>query len=408
MDAILAGRFACSPLRSLRHRIANAIYPRLPRYREMQIRLQQQEAEIARLRATAAAPTYQKMGPVQHRPFDHFPALKVGRSDAFPAVSDDLIKRIKTAYRAAHVTEVGPTDSAWLSEFSTQKSGIDRLLLNGGIGQIGAALANPLSNHLFHGFDSLTADETNDPPVLQWRAEWIYDNLLRFAEALGVRRMSNPESIADSFPPLEVLLESIDDAVGFRVVFPNPFQNEAGLLTSRGIATYRAVQALYQAWRIRQTTGTGQVRVVEIGAGTGRTAFYARNFGIDNYTIIDLPMTNIAQAYFLGATLGGDAIALYGEQSTEHRISVLPAATFFGSDTKFDLVVNVDSLTEMSAATAVRYVSEIKMRSKAFLSINHEANPFTVGEIAKSIAAAASSREHHWMRRGYIEETFRF
>jgi putative sugar O-methyltransferase len=153
--------------------------------------------------------------------------------------------------------------------------------------------------------------------------------------------------------------------------------------------------------------GTGS-RVVEIGAGTGRTAFYVRHFGITDYTIIDLPITNVVQANFLSRVLDYKTVALFGEEEDRSQIRILPSTAFFRSDDKYDLVVNVDSLTEMSVETARSYCLAIKNRTQKFLSINHEANDFTVRNICSETGFPKGSRHPYWLRRGYVQELFSF
>ena len=146
--------------------------------------------------------------------------------------------------------------------------------------------------------------------------------------------------------------------------------------------------------------------MVEIGAGLGRTAFYARQLGVMNYTIIDLPLTNVAQGYFLGRVMGPDAIGLFGENPAPIRI--LPPTVFFGSTDHYDLAINVDSLTEMSIDTAGAYCRALSSRADTFLSINHEYNPFTVRELYASLGIRSAARMPYWLRRGYVDEIFRF
>ena len=77
-------------------------------------------------------------------------------------------------------------------------------------------------------------------------------------------------------PDPEVILRDLDTAFGFAIHFPNPYPDEVGLKTSRGVASYRAVQGLYQAYRVAELVrDRPAARVVEIGGGLGRTAFYA-------------------------------------------------------------------------------------------------------------------------------------
>jgi hypothetical protein len=241
----------------------------------------------------------------------------------------------------------------------------------------------------------------------------VYLDLLLLSEAIGARRLWNPEYLAanpshvERFPDVETLLKCIDEHIGLRVIFPNPFAGETGLSTSRGIASLRAVQSLYQAWLVASLVRGTDSRVLEIGAGTGRTAFYARQLGITDYTIIDLPMTNVAQANFLFRALGEDTVALFGEKANRSHIRILPSTSFFNSNDKYDLVVNVDSLTEMTLDTARSYCFEIKTRAKKFLSINHEYNAFTVRNLCSKTEFPNGSRHPYWMRRGYVEELFK-
>jgi hypothetical protein len=200
-------------------------------------------------------------------------------------------------------------------------------------------------------------------------------------------------------------LDLLDDALGFRVTFPNPFPDEVGLATSRGIASHRAVQAVYQAWRIfslaKRDAGA---RIVEIGAGTGRTAFYASHLGLRDYTIVDLPLSSVAQANFLSRALGQDRICLFGEGGPGIRL--LPPAAFLDAADRYDIVVNVDSMTEMAADTALAYCRAVKIRAGLFLSINHEVNQFMVRDVFAREGLYAITRTPYWMRRGYVDEVF--
>jgi hypothetical protein len=264
-------------------------------------------------------------------------------------------------------------------------------------------LRDPGQTDLFYGFDNLA--RSLSPGGDHGTA--IYLDLILLSEAIGARALWNPESMdLVRWPEVEELLEVLDAAIGFRITFPNPFPGEIGLATSRGVASYRAVQAIYQAWRIARLLGERpNARALEIGAGMGRTAFYARQLGILDYTIIDLALSAVAQANFIGRTLGADAICLFGE--TRPGIRILPPRVFMDASDRYDLVVNVDSLTELAPETARAYCEQIKARADLFLSINHEHNPFTVRAICKEAGLIASSRTPYWMRRGYVDELFR-
>ena len=170
-------------------------------------------------------------------------------------------------------------------------------------------------------------------------------------------------------------------------------------------------QALYQAWRIKKLlNGIQNPRVLEIGAGLGRTAFYANELGIKNYTIVDLPITMVAQAYYLGRALGEENICLDGEQfdDDQNRVRIVVPETFFAEDKTYDLIINADSLTEMDFDVAQSYWNKIKVSTKIFLSINHEANKFRVRDLfIEDSNSLIVHRGLYCMRKGYVEELIR-
>ncbi|HEV7601781.1 MAG TPA: hypothetical protein VGO49_16190 [Bradyrhizobium sp.] len=238
------------------------------------------------------------------------------------------------------------------------------------------------------------------------------DALAALAEALGTRNIELPENYyiwRVTRLHADELLEQIDRAVGFKIPVPNPFPAEYGLITNRGVVSYRVPQALYQAWRISKLVeGMPNPKILEIGGGLGRTAFYARQFGIRNYTIIDIPVSSLAQGYFLGRTLGDEAVSLFGENAAENQIKIMPPGFFIDGTERYDLVVNVDSLTEIGRAAADQYWSAIRSRAGKFLSINHEANEFTVAQLISEAKPIRTSRMPYWMRRGFVEELVEF
>jgi putative sugar O-methyltransferase len=178
------------------------------------------------------------------------------------------------------------------------------------------------------------------------------------------------------------------------------------------VISYRAPQALYQAWRIKQLLkNIKNPRVLEIGAGLGRTAYYAKTLGIDDYTIVDLPIVSMVSGHFLARSLGGDQVLFFEETAhdSKDRVKFLSPLNFLSSVDSYDLVINVDSLTEMDSDTAQNYLNGIAKNTKIFLSINHESNPFTVKElIDRSESTAQIDRFPYWMRRGYVEEVVRY
>lgn len=340
-------------------------------------------------------------------------------------IPPNLVSRIKTAYGLASDRFEGAGDSVW-SGFSERSREIHESLLAPSNERITQFLEDPVPTSLFIGYYSVTrdlslAEDSREAKELRkWSIHQILECFLRLAQATGATRLWNPErpqperdgeTTFDS-ANLEALLVAIDRTIGIRSDFPNPLPREFGLPTSRGVASYRVPHAIYQAWRMRELLReTMGGKVLEIGAGMGRNAYYAKQLGITEFTIVDLPLANVAQANFLGRVLGPEAIWLPGDPIADQRgrIRICPPDWLASSDEKFDIVLNVDSITEMDAEHALSYVREISRRASLLLSINHEANQISARELlCRGGIQTHALRYPYWLRRGYAEEVFYF
>ena len=313
-----------------------------------------------------------------------------------------LVNRIITSYNREIYKDNTDIDSWWTNGWVwKEKEDIHRLLRSKKFTEIREMLRNPAENNLFVGFDSLTKNENYLTPN-----SLVSDGFIRLLSLVGVIRMPNSEAKQKPVAvDVDNVLDRLSEKMEMEVVFPNPYPGEVGIKTSRGIISYRTLQALYQTYRIKEILGKNakDARVLEIGAGLGRTAYYVHQMGIKNYTIIDLPMTNVAQAYFLGRTLGEETISLAGE-TNEKEVRILSADMLNKlQDEKFDLILNVDSYTEMDEESQKNYWEFIQGHTKVFLSVNHEINPHTVNEYYTNTNYRVR-RSAYPMRRGYIEE----
>ncbi len=338
----------------------------------------------------------------------------------------DLVSRVQAAYRAA-VQNFESSSSFWDTTFADIRQQIHQALVSHVPAY--AVLQNPAENSHFWGFDSICkapAGRTephelvmkNMKSEIDWKllyAKWVHDALVSLAEAVGARRVFYPETTPGHHYEIfgepadpDKLLDDIEEVIGKSICFPNPYADELGLKSSRGIVGFRSVQAIYQAWRLMQIcAGRQDFRVIEIGAGLGRTAYFANQFGLKNYTIIDIPLTNAAQAYFLGRTLGPHHVKMFGETIGEPetaQVRVLPPQALKGMTETFDLMLNVDSFTEMSEQVARGYWDFARSNADALLSINHELNPHPVRSMYRTDPSVQAGRYPYWMRRGYVEE----
>lgn len=272
-------------------------------------------------------------------------------------------------------------------------------------------LSDPYNSELWYGFHAPTRSRPF-PSNVSKLAEWDFDILYRLAEAVGAHRCWDPET--ETLPPgpdAETLVRELEDCFGVELEFPSPYPHMEGVQTSRGIVGARGIWGLYAAWHLKRL---GARKVLEIGAGLGWAAYHAAAFGVKEYHIVDIPLTALASSHFLGLARGEDSVRLYGEERREAepaqgiRYTIVPPNAF-PEDQRFDVVINMDSMTEMPRETAESYIAGIKKVTNIFISINHEANPFTVAELlAKDPDVKHYTRNAFWLRRGYVEEVFEF
>lgn len=322
----------------------------------------------------------------------------------------DLVKRITATYRRERFSMPSYGDSIW-ADIDRRRRRIDDVLVNGSYDEIDMMLQTPACGDILFGFENTFSEYVQtlkgDVARQQLEARWIHDAATRLAEALGAIRTAGPEAPhLDQAIDVPDLVRAIEQHQGAHIDFPNPFPDEFGIDTGRGKASLRAIHAIYQAFRVNALQAlTGGSTVMEIGAGLGRTAYYCTKlFGMP-YTIYDLPLTNVAQAYFLGALLGEDQIALGDEfyDPTVHAVRILSVNNPLEPQHRTDLVLNVDSLTELDRLVAATYLDFAARYASAFVSINHEAQAFSVNELFAQ-AGLRAQRFPYWMRKGYVEE----
>ena len=89
----------------------------------------------------------------------------------------------------------------------------------------------------------------------------------------------------------------------------------------------------------------------------------------------------------------------------------------FAADEPHDVLVNQDGFPQINEAYALGYLQAAQTRVRhAFYSINQESRARQVGTVRQStvadlVAKAGGlrrvSRHRHWLRAGYVEETYR-
>jgi hypothetical protein len=252
------------------------------------------------------------------------------------------------------------------------------------------------------------------------------EELLALAESLGLVRTETPEqgvlgyALSEGLPKIVMQLE---EHLKISLNFPN-IGAAYGLKLGDALITPEAPEHVYVASRIRdvirQRFGDEnvQLRIAEIGAGFGGTAYWLNKLNprsIQNYTIIDLPLMNACQSYFLGKAFGEGAVRLYGEAEPRGPFSIIPPQAKSQVSETFHVLLNENSMPEMSESVVTDYLTWARTQvSDVFYSYNQEAYspvdgvPQTwVPKILEKIGGYRRlSRNYSWVRRGYVEEIY--
>jgi hypothetical protein len=345
----------------------------------------------------------------------------------------EVAERLIAAYRRAtsdYPGEGRPADM-WAGLANLFQGGLIDLLRTGdGVGLLGYLRCLP-RQPAGHGF--LQGEQTYQGLVgnnaeQARRALGLMDQLVGAAEAVGVLTSRCPEQgDQDAVPALSTaddLTLAIQEQTGIPLGLPPVFEDLFALDTTSGPIHLRGLMPAYAIWRLSMVlhhkTGKdlAEVRVGEIGAGAGYSAWAAYRAGAAAYSIFDLPEINVVQGYFLLKSLPPGTVELYGEGAPDApgraRVRVLPGGAF-GSvpPGTFDAVLNIDSLPEIARPVAVGYLDTVKRVSPLFFSINQEAaaaqteqaSQNIVKDVVRDVGGFRSVyRMANWVRAGYVDE----
>ena len=154
-----------------------------------------------------------------------------------------FLDRVRCCYRSVFEAQIENSGEVW-GPIRKRQAEIHAALLAGSDDDLRNIFADPGSTELYYGVDELYGSN-NYASVGFCGIPRLNDDMASLAVALAL----------SGTDPDEVLNE-LDVAIRQRVEFPNPSPNEFGLITARGIATFRAIQSLYQTWRILELLHT--------------------------------------------------------------------------------------------------------------------------------------------------------
>jgi hypothetical protein len=314
-------------------------------------------------------------------------------------MQNELISRVKRSYRLALELNCVPNSTLW-STIGKMRADVHGALLAESNEPLREIFSDPASTDLFYGVDHMSKSVIGPAKLDELR------KLISAAAKSDISLLFHAVTGSEEHDT-EAALTALDTRLRQSIEFPTPIKGEFGFSTSRGLASYRAIQAIYQAWRVLELTkDIKQPAILEIGPGLGRTAFYCHQAGLTNFTTIDLPLGVVAQAFFLGNALGPDRIWLLGDdpQQATGRVRLLPAGHPLG---RFNLIFNVDSLVEMLLMTQIEYLRLIAKSEALFLSINHSFGVLSVEEVVRTFFPGSQANTKPYpMREGYAESCF--
>ena len=294
-----------------------------------------------------------------------------------------------------------------------------RLLAGRDASGLAAYLANGLRTPLCFGlgpgpgmFAAMSGDRRRDITLL------LLDHLAAAAEALGVLSPECPEQGPDYGQHIGIacdrLVELIEQQLRFSIRRPK-VMGLFGVAAADGVIDMRVPDDAYCVHRLAAIRGRASLEPIEIGGGFGGMALFAARAGLGRWPIVDLPVMNVVQGYFLTKCLDAGQVRLFGEDKPDAVVEVLPYWEFFDRRRHYDLVFNRDSLPEIQIERVADYLREIEERQAALLSINQEAGaPATADTrqlnlhqiIADRGVMQCRARHPYWVRKGYVEEYY--
>lgn len=256
-----------------------------------------------------------------------------------------------------------------------------------------------------------------------WRLKSL-DGLISLAEALGVVPVENPEQ-GDTGVALERglpdLVKRVEGSLGVSIDFPNigaPY----GLCIQERLVTIDSPEQIYSAVRLEQAlrvhlhpSAAEAPSIVEVGGGYGATCYWflRRHAAVTRYVIIDLPIVNVLQGYFLSRALGRSAVSLFGEEPAQ--VVITPSAALSTIAAPYDVLVNKDSMPEMPEDAVLEYLRWARSTcSGIFYSSNQESRAAFLGQrqglvtqaIERTGGFSRLRRDQSWVRPGYVEEVY--
>jgi len=335
-----------------------------------------------------------------------------------------ICERLIVAYQKATSSREEPGDGVWEVLNSTCHAQLSKYLKRGDSKKLELTLnqmfIDPVTTGLMLGSGSY--NKTRKTPY-QVALDW-HDKAIALGQAVGVVQVQNPEQGVYGnmlhLDSLDIFRRSIE-RIGCQSLPPQVGAMFGVRFSGGGVIPVNHLLHLYTAHRISTVSKQNSDCYLEIGGGVGMLAHIVSSMGAKQYTIVDLPLVNVLQGYVLLKSDLRNSVQLFGEGNIdlEPGIQILPSNIVDELPAKsFNLIINQDSLPEMTKETMVGYLGSIQRLSTQnglFLSINQEAQAPSGAGSEQGWVHDACRREQglellyrapYWVRKGYVEELY--
>lgn len=265
-----------------------------------------------------------------------------------------------------------------------------------------------LMEHQFH----------NEGPAALRYLQRCWDVLLGVAEQSGAVSRSHPDfGHLYLGVPIDSLLEAVSAKCNLR--WPVWHGGAWGLASNIGVVHEQVLTGLYTAIKIHRKYPHFSSPIMEIGSGAGYVSYWLYVMGHRNITVVDMPTVMVCHAYQLAVNLGADTFSLPNEPFRPPIMGIrfMTADQLNYDETEYDVIINVDGLSEYGPENMEFYLEFIARQGKSFYSVNEESRYKNYGEehlsvhheIAEKWAdrLVIEDRNIDWLRPGFVEEWYK-
>ncbi len=321
-------------------------------------------------------------------------------------LKDEFFARLISFYDQQDEPEV--TD-IWKGIFTTFYGALKVALIDEDIPSLRKILGDAFNDCFLFGLDH---GRTNPFYQRDWDAQ-----LIRTAVTAGLLPAYSPEQSNPLMTKREDLLGGIESLCCRPIGLKFGPKGMFGVTHGSGIVPCKVLQELAVYWAARKFSSKRIESVLEIGGGNGTlaTVFHLMSPQPLRYSIVDLPLVSVIQAYMIACIAGEESVALVnvdmGKGGPDSRFNI------FGlewPEYKSQVYINQDSLPEMPWSIAMDYVRAVGIEMPEtgfFLSVNHESQVANQNRVfllaAQNCKLRSVVRAPFLNRDGYMLEIFR-